>query len=331
MKGLCPNCEKITDLNVMKTKETFNVKNEPIEVDVEYYKCMECEKEFEDPRAKNDPLEKAYREYRNRHKMVHPEEIRNLRKHYGLTQRELSRIIGWGGATLSRYENGALQDVTHDRFLQLLKKPENLQSLIVNNIDLLLDEKKEHILSVLSSEIGESCSIPEFVNEHFSKYEPEIDSGFNKLNLDKLFEAIKFFATGGVFKTKLNKLLYYADFKHYKEYAVSITGVRYKHLPHGPVPDNYEHYFAILIHNEKVIQPREVEYDDFVGEELHSQKEPDTSVFKTSELEILGFVKSYFKKYTTKAIRDFSHNERGYKETENGETISYKYADDLQI
>ncbi len=50
MKGLCPNCEKATDLEIFKTKEVFNVRSEPIEVDVEYYKCMECEKEFEDPR-----------------------------------------------------------------------------------------------------------------------------------------------------------------------------------------------------------------------------------------------------------------------------------------
>lgn len=331
MKGLCPNCEKVTDLNIFKTKEVFNVRSEPIEVDVEYYKCMECEKEFEDPRSKSDPFEKAYREYRNRHSMVHPEEIRSLRKHYGLTQRELSRLIGWGGATLSRYENGALQDITHDRFLQLLKKPENLQSLILKNGDFLPDEKKERILAELSAEIGESCTIPEFIEEHFGKYEPEIDSGFNKLNLDKLFEAIKFFATEGVFKTKLCKLLFYADFKHFKDYAVSITGVRYVHLPHGPVPDNYEHYFAILIHDEKVIQPREIDYNDFVGEKLYAEKEPDTSVYKTSELEILGYVKNFFKKHTAKAIRDSSHNERGYKETNVGEVISYKYADDLQI
>lgn len=331
MKGLCPNCEKITDLKTFNTKEAFNVRGERIEVDVEYFKCMECEKEFEDPRSKSDPLEKAYTEYRNRHNMVHPEEIRRLRNHYGLTQRELSRLIGWGGATLSRYENGALQDITHDRFLQLLKNPENMKSLILKNGDFLPDEKKERILAELSSEIGEACTIPEFVIEHFGRYEPGISSGFNKLNLDKLFETIKFFTTGGVFKTKLCKLLFYADFKHFKDYSVSITGARYVHLHHGPVPDNYEHYFAILIHNEKVITPIEIDYNDFIGEKFHAEKEPDTSVFKTSEIEILGYVKNFFKNYSTKAIRDFSHNEKGYKETNIGEVISYQYAEDLQI
>ena len=241
------------------------------------------------------------------------------------------RIIGWGGATLSRYENGALQDITHDRFIQLLKKPENLQSLILNNGGFLPDEKKERILEELSAEIGESCTIPKYVEQHIAKYGPEMNSGFNRLNIDKLFEAIKFFATDGVFKTKLCKLLFYADFKHFKDYAVSITGAKYVHLPHGPVPDKYDYYFAILIHDEKAIQPHEVDFQDFAGEEFHARKEPDTSVFKTSELEILGFVKNYFKKFSTKSIRDFSHKERGYKETIDGEVISYEYAEDLQI
>jgi len=43
--------------------------------------------------------------------MLSPYEIRELRKRYGLTQKELSLLLGWGSVTMSRYENGALQDV----------------------------------------------------------------------------------------------------------------------------------------------------------------------------------------------------------------------------
>lgn len=331
MKGLCPSCEKHTELKYFATKEELNIKNELIEVAVEYYKCLECEKEFEDPSSNKDPLEKAYREYRKRLNMVQPEEIRSLRKHYGLTQRELSRLIGWGGATLSRYENGALQDKTHDNFLQLLKNPKNLKSLILNNGDFLYDEKKEQILAELSAEIGKSCSFIEYIEGHISSYEPGIESGFNKLNLEKLYEAIKFFATGGMFKTKLCKLLFYADFKHYKDYSVSITGAKYVHLTHGPVPDNYEHYFAYLIHNEKALRTDDIDYGDYIGGQLNAEKEPDSSVFTASELETLGYVKKFFKEYTATQIRTFSHKEKGYENTNAQDVISYRYADDLQI
>ena len=67
------------------------------------------------------------------------------------------------------------------------------------------------------------------------------------LGLAKLFNAILFFCKGRVLKTKLNKLLFYADFKHFKEYAVSITGARYARIPFGPAPDKYAFYFATLL------------------------------------------------------------------------------------
>ena len=62
--------------------------------------------------------------------MVQPIQIRNLRKIYNLTQKELSDLLGFGDVTLSRYENGALQDETHDTLLRLALDPKNLISLI---------------------------------------------------------------------------------------------------------------------------------------------------------------------------------------------------------
>ena len=35
--------------------------------------------------------------------MLSPYEIRELRKRYGLTQKELSLLLGWGSVTMSRY------------------------------------------------------------------------------------------------------------------------------------------------------------------------------------------------------------------------------------
>lgn len=119
MKGICPYCEKEAELKLIRSEEEIKVRREPIKVHVEYYKCKVCGKEFDDPRSEDDPLDKAYREYRRRQGMMQPGEIRNLRKRYGLTQREMSNLLGWGGATLSRYENGALQDETHEKTLRL--------------------------------------------------------------------------------------------------------------------------------------------------------------------------------------------------------------------
>ncbi len=94
MKHICPNCEKITDVEHIKTAEEITVKGERINVLVEYYKCLECGGEFDDPKSKHDSLAIAYKEYRRRHGMMQPKEIRELRQRYGLTQKEFCKLLG---------------------------------------------------------------------------------------------------------------------------------------------------------------------------------------------------------------------------------------------
>ena len=59
MKNICPVCEKIVGLKHVKKKETFNIRGEKIEIDADYFKCLECNGEFEDPKSEYDPIENA--------------------------------------------------------------------------------------------------------------------------------------------------------------------------------------------------------------------------------------------------------------------------------
>jgi putative zinc finger/helix-turn-helix YgiT family protein len=331
MKGICPSCEKETALELILTTEEVEVRGESIPVEVEYYKCLTCGEEFEDPGSDDDPLDKAYREYRRRHGMTQPEEIRALRKRYGLTQNEMSKLLGWGGATLSRYENGALQDEAHEKTLRLAMEPHNLLKLIEEGPKALMKEKRAHLIEQLRNEEEEAYSFPRIYEERFSKFAANEFSGYRKFDLAKLFNAILFFCKDGMLKTVLNKVLFYADFKHCKEYTVSISGSRYARLPYGPVPDNWAHYLAFLI-EEGDLEVEEVFYpENITGEKFVSEKKPDLSIFSDTELKILASVKEHFKGLTAKKISDFSHNEKGYRETPNGHLISYTYAKDLQF
>jgi putative zinc finger/helix-turn-helix YgiT family protein len=330
-KDICWNCGKETELSYIQNDETVSVRGDAIIVPVKYFKCHECGAEYEDPRSSYDPLVLAYKKYRESHGMMQPEEIRGLRQRYGLTQKELSKLLGWGEVTLSRYENGALQDDSHDVMLKMIKDPHNLLERIIQKGDYLAEKKREGLVSLLESEIEEARSFPLILEELFGKYKPDILSGFQKLNIDKVFQAIVFFCTDGIFKTMLNKLLFYVDFKYYKDNAVSITGLRYVHLPLGPVPDNYEHYYATLQNIEEAIKIEEEFIGDYVGEIFMADKKPDLSIFSDSEIKTLIEVKTFFKSFNASKIKEFSHRERGYTETIDGQIIPYSYADDLQI
>ena len=331
MNEYCPNCGKENTLSLVHEVEEFNVRGEIIPIEVEYFRCKACGEEMMQLRTEDDPLNKAYREYRCRKGMLQPEEIHEFRQNLGLTQKEFSELLGIGVASLSRYENGALQEQAHDQILRFGMNGDNLLKLIEAKPDVLNEGKKEELIQQIRQG-KKSTNLVDLLYQHIGNYEPSIYSGFQPLHVEKLFALIEFFCLKEqIYKTKLMKLLFYADFKHYKDFGRSITGSRYAHLPYGPVPDQYDVWLSTLVAENPTISKEELWFNDHPTEMILSQESPDISAFENSELLILAKVKEFFKDYSAKMITDFSHQEKGYRETKNGQIISYKYAQDLNI
>jgi len=333
MKRKCPICEKEGKTEIIKKRETLNIRGENIEVDMEIHRCESCGEEILRTDTRYDPFEQAYRIYRKKNCMLQPEEIKAIRKKYGLTQTEFSKILGWGLSTLSRYENGALQDEAHDKILRLIAEPRNLLKLISQSPNALDEDKKRQIVRGLEKEELESFSFENLYDDLFARIPADENSGFKKLDINKVLNGILFFCKNGEFKTKVNKLLFYVDFKHYRDYTTSIFGLRYAHGFYGPVPDKYEFYYAALIEKGS-LNAREYSCDcapDIIGENLISMKDPDLSIFSETELMELAFIRKYFKDFTSTKIKNYSHKERGYQDTLDGDIISYDYAKYLRL
>ena len=115
-----------------------------------------------------------------------------MRKQYGLTQNEFSKLLGFGGATISRYENGALQDEVHDKLLQLMKNQENMYKLLLKNEGFFSPGKKDHLLKGIKSAINDSFSFANVLEEKYANYKPCIDSGYNNFDSNKLFNMSQF-------------------------------------------------------------------------------------------------------------------------------------------
>ena len=332
MNRVCPLCEERDHIETVRDKRTLNVRGEPIEVEYEALRCKKCGEEFISTKSENDPLAEAYKIYRTNHNMLQPPEIKEIRKKYGLTQGELSRILGWGAVTLSRYENGALQDVTHDRQLKLVRDPKNLLDLIQENPEALGSQKRKSLIRSLQEMVRDEYPIERYLEELFFHEEASPLSGFCFFDMDKFFNCILYFCRDGLLKTLINKLLFYADFKHFKEYAIGITGARYIHLPHGPVPANYDIFLAAIV-NAGRIEIDEISYpgQEYTGELYTSVEEPILSVFSDTELKILTMVKERFRGFTARALSEFSHGEKAYQDTSQRQLISYQYAAFLRI
>jgi len=305
-------------------KETYNVP-------FTYLKCINCNDEVLSPKHSQDPLVLAYDLYREKHGLLKPDEIKKCRETMGLTQAEFARLLGLGLATMSRYENGALQDMSHDSLIRLALEPNNMVELIHKSTNVFSDSRKIAMLKKLTELQDKTYSLERAIESILSREPPNVYNGYTKINFDKLINSILFLCKNGVWKTKLNKLLFYADFKHFKEYTLPITGIQYAHLPFGPCPNKYELLLALLYSND-FIYSEEVTFDNGdVGDLIKSKKGPDYNTFSSSELFILAFVEEKFKKYSAGDITKFSHQEDAYKRTNQADFIPFDFAKSLQI
>lgn len=125
--------------------------------------------------------------------------------------------------------------------------------------------------------------------------------------------------------TKLNKLLFYADFGSYRLLGAPITGASYQHLPAGPAPREWLTTKATL---EDSGQADVVERSYFAGvqKRLMPNREADLSIFSPEELRIVADVVEEFWSLNARQISEFSHDEWAWMVTNDYEDIPYQLA-----
>jgi hypothetical protein len=158
-----------------------------------------------------------------------------------------------------------------------------------------------------------------------------VPSGYRPFSPAALKEMIVYFAAkpGGVLKTKLNKLLFYADFLHFKHRQLSLSGATYVHLPFGPVPDRYESFVESL-RAEGVLSSINKSVGSFTGESFEASREADLSLLEPGAYQFLEAVHRRFARLSSTQISAMSHHEPGYIETKPQEIISYSFANRMK-
>lgn len=93
MKKYCEECGREVETKIITKKESYNVCGETIEVNAQVLVCSDCGEEFFCEELDNETLITAYSEYRRRHKLLLPEEIKKIREQYGLSQRTFAKLL----------------------------------------------------------------------------------------------------------------------------------------------------------------------------------------------------------------------------------------------
>lgn len=333
MMDYCEVCEKEVETKVITRKETFNVCGEDIEVNAQIMVCADCGEELFNEELDSKTLVCAYNEYRRKHKLLFPEEIKRIREQYGLSQRSFAKLLNWGDKTIHRYENGAIQDRVHNSLLLFLREPENMRTYLLEN-EVTIDEKRKARLLETVERLEQTTEYRTGRRffELLSSSIPSEENGFKSFDYDKFCAMVLFFAHKNVelLKTKLMKLLNYSDMIFYKENGISISGLKYAHLPYGPVPDHFEMLLGKMA--EDHIAHINILYDGaYEKHQVIPEQDIPEGGLTDLELNALERVYEKFKDFGSSDISDYSHKEKGYQSTKEGEIISYTYAKDIKL
>jgi hypothetical protein len=122
--------------------------------------------------------------------------------------------------------------------------------------------------------------------------------------------------------TKLNKVLFYADFWAHAKLGRSISGQRYRRLDQGPAPRHLMQAVARL-ERESACAWAERDYYGRAQRRLVALREPDLSGFSGEEISIADEVIDALWDLNASEVSDLSHRFIGWQLAEEGEEIPY--------
>jgi hypothetical protein len=146
---------------------------------------------------------------------------------------------------------------------------------------------------------------------------------------EKFVELMLYFSKRGIDEkliigsTKLNKLLFFSDFRAYAELGAPITGAVYQKLEWGPAPRK------LLPIRHDLIQQGAATFQERPPEDLNDVleplRDPNLDLFSQDELRIAAEVFDELRQFNATATSDYSHlRSAGWKVVELQEDIPYE-------
>ena len=329
---LCLSCMEVHEVQTIEIQEENDFKKIPVVFSAAYDYCTNTEEylQSEDQIKTNDIAFKDA--YRKNMSLLTSHEITSIRDKYCVSQKDFSDILGWGQATMARYENHQVQDEAHDEilrklnsdpkwFIELLNK--NKESISVKAFNKYLARANE--LFTQESDFYLTDSIHAMYAQYYGRGEL---TGECNLDLVKTVEAINYIASNvdNLFKVKLMKMLWYSDNLNYKRHGHSITGLVYCALPMGAVPVGRDQIVSL-----EGVCFVEVLVGCDIGYKFKPAEGFEIKKLSQEDVETIDDIVKRYGRMNKNEIVDAMHREKAYKCTDLNQAISYKYAVDLSI
>ena len=329
----CPYCDGQAEMK--KENKELNFRKESYKVVAHFYKCNQCAEEFTTTDTDTLTILQAHNQYREKHRIPFIEDICAIRGNYELPANKMSEVLGLGVNGYSNYEKGEIPSPAIGNLIHTISEPTVFIGLLQGAKYLFTNNAYVKAMAKVNSLIQKEKDVNPFYYKINLYDDANNFTGYKKPNYDKLANLIIAFITRCKpqfnDRLKMNKLLYYVDFYHYKLVGFSLTGLSYRAIQYGPVPTYYENLYTYF-ENAGVICSSWTKTENGAGKEVfQTTGEFDATYYNTEELETIETIISKFKNTSSWDLIDLSHKEKGWMElkAEKG-IISYQeYAFEL--
>ncbi len=321
----CPMCEGTANLHSGKKKRSF--RKEEFEVTEFFYLCEKCNEDFTTTETDELNTVQVYNQYREKYNIPFPGQLTTIKNEYGLNSKNFAKLLGFGVNQFANYEKGEIPNQSNATLLSLCLDPNEMLKIIERKKEVLSEYRFNKAIKRIESLIENKHLLDpfNFYFEHniiLNRF-----TGYQVPSFEKFAHMVLYFLSNAQFKVRLNKLLFYADFLHFKNFGRAISGAKYAALPMGPVPDNYAPIFGLIERSGYILTELIDEYEGFVAKEKFNKE-----LFSGNELETLRNVLDAFQYKKTNEIVHLSHQEKAWIENEKEKKlISYQdYAFELK-
>jgi uncharacterized phage-associated protein len=215
--------------------------------------------------------------------------------------------------------------MSRSSFAQIESGNRSIDIFEMQRIATILGFSIDHFLSPSVNGTDKITEIPEPQKE-----ENNIRISVPELKVDKFKNVLLYVLAccagkPNIGETVLNKLLYFCDFNYYEIYEEHLTGARYKKLPYGPVPQLLDSIINQMIAT-KQIQRIKTDYHGFTQTRFLPLAKPDLTQFSAAEKMVIDDVIRQMGDWSANQISDYSHKDKPWRATEDGDYISYNLA-----
>ena len=116
-------------MSVCQETRTANYRGECYSYTASYYLCKDSGEHFTTTALDMEAMEQVFRQYRERHGIPFPAEIRAIRMKYRVSAAKMSRILGFGANQYRLYENGEMPSLSNARLITLISEKDNFARL----------------------------------------------------------------------------------------------------------------------------------------------------------------------------------------------------------